>query len=68
VEACPGSVGDFFKWAVREGRRPDNPVDRLPKLRPTPEPVYDLWKQEELDLLVAGTARWRARCASACAC
>ena len=49
--------GDFFKWAVREGRRLDNPVDRLPKLRPTPEPVYDLWKQEELDLLVAGTRK-----------
>ena len=49
--------GDFFKWAVREGRRLDNPVDRLPKLRPTPEPVYDLWKQEELDLLVAATRR-----------
>jgi integrase/recombinase XerC len=48
---------DFFKWSVREGRRPDNPVDRLPKLRPTPEPVYDLWKQEELDLLVAGTRK-----------
>ena len=49
--------GDFFKWSVREGRRPDNPVDRLPKLRPTPEPVYDLWKQEELELLVAGTRK-----------
>jgi integrase/recombinase XerC len=49
--------GDFFKWAVREGRRLDNPVDRLPKLRPTPEPVYDLWKQEELDLLVAATRK-----------
>jgi site-specific recombinase XerD len=49
--------GDFFKWAVREGKRPDNPVERLPKLRPTPEPVYDLWKQEELDLLVAGTRK-----------
>lgn len=49
--------GDFFKWAVREGKRLDNPVERLPKLRPTPEPVYDLWKQEELDLLVAGTRK-----------
>lgn len=49
--------GDFFKWAVREGRRPDNPVERLPKLRPTPEPVYDLWTQHELDLLVAGTRK-----------
>jgi integrase/recombinase XerC len=42
---------------VREGRRLDNPVERLPKLRPTPEPVYDLWKQEELDLLVAATRK-----------
>ena len=49
--------GDFFRWSVREGRRPDNPVERLPKLRPTPPPVYDLWKQEELDLLVAATRR-----------
>jgi site-specific recombinase XerD len=49
--------GDFFKWSVREGRRLDNPVERLPKLRPTAEPVYDLWKQEELDLLVAGTRK-----------
>jgi site-specific recombinase XerD len=49
--------GDFFKWAVREGRRLDNPVERLPKLRPTPDPVYDLWKQEELDLLVASTRK-----------
>lgn len=49
--------GDFFMWAVREGRRPDNPVDRVPKLRPTPEPVYDLWRQDELDLLVAGTRK-----------
>jgi integrase len=49
--------GDFFKWSVREGRRLDNPVERLPKLRPTPEPVYDLWKQEELDLLVAATRK-----------
>jgi site-specific recombinase XerD len=49
--------GDFFKWAIREGKRPDNPVERLPKLRPTPEPVYDLWKQEELDLLVASTRK-----------
>jgi integrase/recombinase XerC len=49
--------GDFFKWSVREGRRLDNPVDRLPKLRPTPEPVYDLWKQEELDLLIAATRK-----------
>lgn len=49
--------GDFFKWAVSEGRRPDNPVARLPKLRPQREPVYDLWSQDELDLLVAGTRR-----------
>ncbi len=49
--------GDFFKWAVREGKRPDNPVERLPRLRPTPEPVYDLWKQAELDLLVAATRK-----------
>jgi integrase/recombinase XerC len=49
--------GDFFKWAVREEKRLDNPVERLPKLRPTPDPVHDLWKQEELDLLVAGTRK-----------
>ena len=49
---------DFFKWAVAEGIRPDNPVDRLPKLRPTAPPVYDdLWRQDELDLLVAATRR-----------
>jgi site-specific recombinase XerD len=49
---------DFFKWAVAEGMRPDNPCDRLPKLRPTPPPVYDdLWRQDELDLLVAATRR-----------
>ena len=48
---------DFFKWAVAEGIRPDNPVDRLPKLRPTADPVYDLWRQDELDLLVAATRR-----------
>jgi integrase/recombinase XerC len=46
---------DFFKWTIMEGIRPDNPVERLPKLRPTPDPVYDLWRQDELDLLVAGT-------------
>lgn len=46
---------DFFKWAMAEGMRPDNPVDRLPKLRPTAEPVYDLWQQDELDLLVSCT-------------
>ena len=41
-----------------EGRRPDNPVERLPKLRPTPDPVYDdIWSQAELDLLVAGTRK-----------
>ena len=49
--------GDFFKWGRSNGRRPDNPLDRLPKLRPQPEPVYDLWSQNELDLLVSGTRR-----------
>lgn len=50
--------GDFFKWVVRVAQhRPDNPVELLPKLRPTPDPVYDLWSQDELDLLVAGTRR-----------
>lgn len=49
--------GDFFRWAVRDGMRLDNPVERLPKLRPTPEPVYDLWRQDELDLLVASTRK-----------
>jgi integrase/recombinase XerC len=48
---------DFFRWAVREGVRPDNPVDRLPKLRPTPQPVYEIWSQPELDMLVSGTRR-----------
>jgi integrase/recombinase XerD len=49
--------GDFFRWTVREGIRPDNPVDRLPKLRPIAPPVYEIWSQRELDLLVAGTRR-----------
>ena len=49
---------DFFKWAVAEGIRPDNPVDRLPKLRPTPAAgLRRLWRQDELDLLVAATRR-----------
>jgi site-specific recombinase XerD len=47
--------GDFFRWAVAEELRPDNPVERLPKMRPQGEPVYDLWRQDELDLLVAAT-------------
>ena len=46
---------DFFRWTIANGIRPDNPVDRLPKLRPQGQPVYDLWTQDELDLLVAGT-------------
>lgn len=48
---------DFFRWAVADGRRPDNPVARLPRLRKAAEPVYDLWTQDELDLLIAGTRR-----------
>ena len=51
---------DFFKWAVMEGIRPDNPVDRLPRLRPTAPPIHDLWTQPELDLLVAATRRMEA--------
>jgi site-specific recombinase XerD len=46
---------DFFRWCIAEGIRPDNPVDRLPKLEPMPTPVYDNWRQDELELLVAGT-------------
>ena len=63
IEALPESGwkraraawSDFFRWGVREGKRPDNPCDRLPKMRPTPTPVYDIWRQDELDLLVAAT-------------
>ena len=47
--------GDFFRWAIREGRRPDNPLDRLPKLRPEPQLVYDIFTPMELDLLVAAS-------------
>lgn len=47
--------GDFFRWAIREGRRPDNPLDRLPKLRPEPQLVYDIFTPRELDLLVAAS-------------
>ena len=55
ASAPPGATSSSGR--SREGCRPDNPVDRLPKLRPTPEPVYDLWRQDELDLLVAGTRK-----------
>jgi integrase/recombinase XerD len=47
--------GDFFRWSIREGRRPDNPLDRLPKLRPQPQLVYDIFTPKELDLLVAAS-------------
>lgn len=49
--------GDFFRWSIREGRRPDNPLDRLPRLRPEAQPVYDVFTPRELGLLVAATRR-----------
>jgi site-specific recombinase XerD len=48
---------DFFRWSIREGRRPDNPLDRLPKLRPEPKLVYDIFTPREIDLLVAASRR-----------
>ena len=45
----------FFAWAAKDGRCAGNPVERLPALRPTPTPVHDIWRQDELDLLIAST-------------
>lgn len=60
VKRVRAAMGDFFKWTTSPASgpmRPDNPVQWLPKMRPTPPPVYDLWTQAELDLLVAATRR-----------
>ena len=55
-EYSPPGATSSARRCGKAARR-DTPVERLPKLRPTPPPVYDLWKQEELDLLVAATRR-----------
>lgn len=44
---------DFFKWATITGKRSaTNPVQLLPKSRPTPEPVYDIFTKPELAAIV----------------
>lgn len=49
---------EFFAWAIREGKRPDNPEARLPKRRSRPVPVYsDLYRPEEIERLIAAVGR-----------
>lgn len=50
----------FFAWAAKAGQRSGNPVEELPRLKKTPPGAFaeHLWRQDELDLLVAG-ARMR---------
>jgi site-specific recombinase XerD len=46
----------FFRWSVRFGLRPTNPMERLPELRPEPRRVYDIFTPGERAKLVRAQA------------
>lgn len=44
---------DFFKWAYAWGKRPDNPMDRLPRIKREPVPLLEVFNQSEIDRLTS---------------
>ena len=44
---------DFFKWAYAWGKRPDNPMDRLPRIKREPVPLLEVFNQADIDRLLA---------------
>jgi site-specific recombinase XerD len=53
------AYSNLFRWAKLFDRRPDNPVDKLPRLRERPAKVYEVFTVAEQARLLKATDRMR---------
>lgn len=51
------AFGVLFRWAQLFDHRPDDPMRKLPKLKPIPKQVYDIFDRAEQAALVAAAKR-----------